>query len=48
VRRLWLCAVHRREQGSDGDAYAWFAKLHAAGELGRTFALASNTVCVGA
>jgi hypothetical protein len=40
--------VHRREQGSDGDAYAWFAKPHAAGELVRTFALASNTVCVGA
>jgi hypothetical protein len=30
---VWLCAVHRREEGSDDDAYGWFAKLHAAGEL---------------
>jgi hypothetical protein len=30
---VWLCAVHRREQGSDDDAYAWFASLHASGRL---------------
>jgi hypothetical protein len=30
---VWLCAVHRREQGSDDDAYAWFASLHANGRL---------------
>lgn len=30
---VWLCAVHRREQGSDDDAYAWFASLHATGRL---------------
>jgi hypothetical protein len=30
---VWLCAVHRREQGSDNDAYAWFANLHANGQL---------------
>jgi hypothetical protein len=30
---VWLCAVHRREEGSDDDAYTWFAQLHAAGEL---------------
>jgi hypothetical protein len=30
---VWLCAVHRREEGSDDDAYAWFAKIHADGEL---------------
>jgi hypothetical protein len=30
---VWLCAVHRREQGSDDDAYAWFAGLHANGQL---------------
>jgi hypothetical protein len=30
---VWLCAVHRREEGSDSDAYAWFAKLHGAGQL---------------
>jgi hypothetical protein len=30
---VWLCAVHRREQGSDDDAYAWFASLHANGQL---------------
>jgi hypothetical protein len=29
----WLCAVHRREQDSDDDAYAWFADLHAKGRL---------------
>jgi hypothetical protein len=30
---VWLCAVHRRQEGSDDDAYAWFAKLHADGKL---------------
>jgi len=30
---VWLCAAHRREQGSDDDAYAWFADLHANGQL---------------
>jgi hypothetical protein len=30
---VWLCGVHRREKGSEDDAYAWFARLHAAGEL---------------
>jgi hypothetical protein len=30
---VWLCAVHRREQDSDDDAYAWFADLHASGRL---------------
>lgn len=30
---MWLCAVHRREAGSDDDAYAWFATLHANSEL---------------
>lgn len=30
---VWLCAVHRREEGSADDAYAWFAKLHADSEL---------------
>jgi hypothetical protein len=30
---VWLCAVHRREEGSDDDAYAWFADLHTAGQL---------------
>jgi hypothetical protein len=30
---VWLCAVHRREQGSDDDAYAWFAGLHGTGRL---------------
>ena len=30
---VWLCAVHRRDEGSEDDAYAWFARLHAAGEL---------------
>jgi len=30
---VWLCAVHRREEDSGGDAYAWFAKLHATREL---------------
>jgi hypothetical protein len=30
---VWLCAVHRRAEGSDDDAYAWFAGLHMAGRL---------------
>lgn len=30
---VWLCAVHRREQDSDDDAYAWFVRLHADGRL---------------
>lgn len=30
---VWLLAVHRREEGSGDDAYAWFAKLHTDGEL---------------
>lgn len=30
---VWLCAVHGREDGSDGDAYNWFARLHSAGQL---------------
>jgi hypothetical protein len=25
---VWLCAVHRRQEGSDDDAYIRFAKLH--------------------
>lgn len=32
-RIVWLCAVHRREHGSDDDAYAWFGRLHADGRL---------------
>jgi hypothetical protein len=30
---VWLCAVHRRQEGSGDDAYAWFARLHADGQL---------------
>ncbi len=30
---VWLCAAHRREEGSGDDAYAWFARLHTAGQL---------------
>ena len=30
---VWLCAVRRREQGSDDDAFQWFKELHAAGSL---------------
>jgi hypothetical protein len=30
---LWLCAVRRREDGSDDDAFEWFAQLHASGRL---------------
>ena len=28
---VWLCAVRRREEGSDDDAFAWFADLHTRG-----------------
>ena len=30
---VWLCAVRRREAGSDDDAFEWFAELHRAGQL---------------
>lgn len=30
---VWLCAVRRREDGSDNDAFAWFAELQSAGRL---------------
>ena len=30
---VWLCAARRREEGSDDDAFAWFADLHAKGRL---------------
>jgi hypothetical protein len=30
---VWLCAGRRREEGSAGDAFKWFAQLHAAGRL---------------
>ncbi|MGH3222755.1 MAG: hypothetical protein ACRDPY_29350 [Streptosporangiaceae bacterium] len=30
---VWLCAVQRREQDSDDDAYVWFANLHRNGRL---------------
>lgn len=30
---VWLCAVRRREADSDDDAFAWFAELHARGQL---------------
>lgn len=30
---VWLCAVRRREDGSDDDAFAWFAELHQDGRL---------------
>lgn len=30
---VWLCAVRRREEGSDDDAFKWFAELHRAGRL---------------
>lgn len=30
---VWLCAVRRREEGSDDDAFEWFAELHTAGRL---------------
>lgn len=30
---VWLCAVRRREEGSDDDAFEWFAELHQDGQL---------------
>ncbi|MGO9559864.1 MAG: hypothetical protein ACLPYW_12365 [Acidimicrobiales bacterium] len=30
---VWLLAVRRREQGSDDDAFSWFASLHASERL---------------
>lgn len=30
---VWLCAVRRREDGSDSDAFAWFAELYASDRL---------------
>jgi len=30
---VWLCAARRREEGSDGDAYTWFAEPHGRGHL---------------
>lgn len=30
---VWLCAAHRREEGSEDDAFKWFSDLHAVGEL---------------
>jgi hypothetical protein len=30
---VWLCAVRRRQEGSDEDAFAWFVELHTAGRL---------------
>jgi hypothetical protein len=30
---VWLCAVRRREEGSDDDAFKWFLELHRAGRL---------------
>jgi hypothetical protein len=30
---VWLCAVQRREDGSDNDAFVWFAELHGLGDL---------------
>ncbi len=30
---VWLCGVHRREDGSQDDAFKWFADLHALGLL---------------
>ena len=30
---VWLCAVRRREDGSDDHAFEWFAELHQAGRL---------------
>lgn len=32
-RIVWLCGTRGREEGSDEDAYNWFAELHAAGRL---------------
>jgi len=30
---VWLCAGRRREEGSEDDAFKWFAELHQAGSL---------------
>ena len=30
---VWLCAARRREEGSQEDAFNWFAQLHATGRL---------------
>ena len=30
---VWLCAVRRREERSDDDAFEWFAELHQDGQL---------------
>lgn len=30
---VWLCAVHRREVGSETDAYTWFSELHTRDQL---------------
>ena len=30
---VWLCAVRRRVEGSDDDAFRWFANLHKSGRL---------------
>lgn len=30
---VWLCAVRRREEGSDDDAFSWLAELHRDGRL---------------
>lgn len=30
---VWLCAVQRREDGSDDDAFVWFAELHGNDQL---------------
>lgn len=30
---VWLCAVRRREDGSDNDAFEWFQELHSDGRL---------------
>jgi len=30
---VWLCGVHRRKEGSDDDAFAWFAELHGSAQL---------------
>jgi hypothetical protein len=30
---VWLCAVQKREEGSDTDAFSWFAALHEKGHL---------------
>jgi hypothetical protein len=30
---VWLCAVRRREEGADDDAFVWFGELHSTGRL---------------